>query len=642
MTLAGCWPTPTCEFARRRNSSWPSRGEEGWKTLVRIAGSNQKTLPRIHALWGLEQEPSTTGKPAVAVCGERSSPCSPTPTPRCAPRPPRSPAFSRKRRHLMGWSDLLDDPAARVRFFAAMALGKLGRADAVEPLLKLLRAMPTTIPICVTPPSWGWSDPASPPPGRTAVHDESPAARMGILLALRRPGGSGDRRVPERSRSPARARGGPGDQRRADHSGILEPRRGPALRNREPAALAPGAQRQFPARTGRYMPTRLAESAARSDLPVGARVLALEMLAEWARPSGRDQVMGLWRPIPPRSAQPRPTPCGPGWPRSFVRAPAAVRTAAVNAIAALAIKDGGSGLAAIVADRESPDTTRTAALKALDQLDDPRRIEAAQRRCSCRDIAAVPKPSACSPGSIRQRREAASRSSRTRDDRRTARCDRRARGNAGRRPPPRARRLARPAHRRPRSARDSARSDRGRQSTAGARRFRKSSRNTRRPKPRTIRWPPFARSSPAAIAQRGLSIFKTKAAVECIRCHKVKEPGGDLVGGEVGPELSAIGTRQTREYLLESIVDPNKQIAQGFESVILATSDGKVHAGVLRGEDDKEVRLMTAEGKLLTVPKQMIEDRKRGPSAMPGDLVQKLSKTELRDLIEFLASLKAR
>ena len=104
----------------------------------------------------------------------------------------------------------------------------------------------------------------------------------------------------------------------------------------------------------------------------------------------------------------------------------------------------------------------------------------------------------------------------------------------------------------------------------------------------------------------------------------------------------ALGDRRPsdRTYLLESIVDPNKQIAQGFESVILATNDGKVHAGVLRGEDDKEVRLITAEGKLLAVPKETIEDRKRGPSAMPGDLAQKLSKTELRDLIEFLASLK--
>ena len=49
---------------------------------------------------------------------------------------------------------------------------------------------------------------------------------------------------------------------------------------------------------------------------------------------------------------------------------------------------------------------------------------------------------------------------------------------------------------------------------------------------------------------------------------------------------------------------------------------------------------MTAEGKPVAVPKDTIEERKRGPSAMPADLVKKLSRTELRDLIEFLASLK--
>ena len=87
---------------------------------------------------------------------------------------------------------------------------------------------------------------------------------------------------------------------------------------------------------------------------------------------------------------------------------------------------------------------------------------------------------------------------------------------------------------------------------------------------------------------------------------------------------------------------PDRKIAQGFESVVLATSDGKVVTGVLRGENDKEVRLITAEGQPLTVPKEDIEERKRGPSAMPADLVTKLTKAELRDLVEFLSSLKAK
>jgi quinoprotein glucose dehydrogenase len=141
-------------------------------------------------------------------------------------------------------------------------------------------------------------------------------------------------------------------------------------------------------------------------------------------------------------------------------------------------------------------------------------------------------------------------------------------------------------------------------------------------------------------AQRGRMIFTTKVELECVRCHTVKDSSGELAGGAVGPDLSGIGARQTRTYLLESIVNPNKQIAQGFESVVLATSDGKVQTGILRGEDQKQVHLITFEGKLLDVPKDTIEDRKRGPSAMPNDLVRKLSKSELRDLLEFLMSLK--
>jgi len=141
---------------------------------------------------------------------------------------------------------------------------------------------------------------------------------------------------------------------------------------------------------------------------------------------------------------------------------------------------------------------------------------------------------------------------------------------------------------------------------------------------------------------RGMDVFTAKAEVACLRCHKIKAPAGEATGGEVGPELSDVGARQNRQYLLESIVIPDKQIAQGFESVVLATSDGKVHSGVLRGEDDKEVRLITAEGQSVIVPKDTIEERKRGPSAMPADLVSKLSKTELRDLIEYLANLKAK
>lgn len=61
---------------------------------------------------------------------------------------------------------------------------------------------------------------------------------------------------------------------------------------------------------------------------------------------------------------------------------------------------------------------------------------------------------------------------------------------------------------------------------------------------------------------------------------------------------------------------------------------------MLKSEDARDVKLITAEGQPIVVAKAQIEERRRGKSAMPEDLVQKLTKREIRDLVEFLAGLK--
>jgi quinoprotein glucose dehydrogenase len=136
-------------------------------------------------------------------------------------------------------------------------------------------------------------------------------------------------------------------------------------------------------------------------------------------------------------------------------------------------------------------------------------------------------------------------------------------------------------------------------------------------------------------AGTGRDIFLNKTEVACLRCHKVRGEGG-----EVGPDLTGIGAKQNREYLLESIVDPNRQIAKGFETVVLSLQNGTFRSGVLKAETPAEVRLITAEGQIVKVPKSQIESRETGKSAMPADVMKHLSKRELRDLVEFLANLK--
>jgi quinoprotein glucose dehydrogenase len=134
---------------------------------------------------------------------------------------------------------------------------------------------------------------------------------------------------------------------------------------------------------------------------------------------------------------------------------------------------------------------------------------------------------------------------------------------------------------------------------------------------------------------RGKAIFFERAEVMCVRCHVVAG-----VGGKVGPELTKIAAEKPREYLLESVVDPNKVIAKGFDTAVLTLDDGRTVAGIVKAEDAKELTLMTPEAKLITVDKSKIDDRSRGKSAMPQDVAKPLSKAELRDLVEYLSSLR--
>ncbi|MEI6235916.1 MAG: HEAT repeat domain-containing protein [Planctomycetota bacterium] len=132
----------------------------------------------------------------------------------------------------------------------------------------------------------------------------------------------------------------------------------------------------------------------------------------------------------------------------------------------------------------------------------------------------------------------------------------------------------------------------------------------------------------------GRKVFFEKAEASCIRCHKIGNKGGD-----VGPNLSDIGLRQKREYILESIIDPNKVIAPGFESAFVKTKDGQRLTGVVKKDDDKVLVLADGNG-LITIQKDNIDTRKTGQSPMPADIFKQLTKNELRDLVEYLANQK--
>ncbi|MGI9430148.1 MAG: c-type cytochrome, partial [Bythopirellula sp.] len=136
--------------------------------------------------------------------------------------------------------------------------------------------------------------------------------------------------------------------------------------------------------------------------------------------------------------------------------------------------------------------------------------------------------------------------------------------------------------------------------------------------------------------ERGQFVFFNKTETQCQRCHKV----GDRGSGNTGPDLSDIGHSKRRQYLLESIVTPNRTMAEGYRYAALLTDDGKQLSGRILEETPAAVHLEVEENKEIVIPKDTIEHRKVGLSAMPANLVEKLTPRELRNLVAFLAAQK--
>ena len=139
-------------------------------------------------------------------------------------------------------------------------------------------------------------------------------------------------------------------------------------------------------------------------------------------------------------------------------------------------------------------------------------------------------------------------------------------------------------------------------------------------------------------ASRGRKVFLENAAVSCLKCHKMGERGGS----EAGPQLAGVANRMPREGLLRSIVFPNAELAEGFETWILRFDDDSLLVGRILEEDESQLVVQAKEGEELVeweVPLEEVVERKRDVSSMPADLTEHLSRRELRDLVAFLATL---
>ena len=137
-------------------------------------------------------------------------------------------------------------------------------------------------------------------------------------------------------------------------------------------------------------------------------------------------------------------------------------------------------------------------------------------------------------------------------------------------------------------------------------------------------------------AERGRRLFYHQA-VGCARCHRIEDRGGNI-----GPDLSVITRSNSREKLMQSIVEPSREIAPQFVTHTVETTDGEIFSGLLESETkDGSITLTTVDGKGVFLPGKQIRARSTSKvSLMPEGLEQALSEREFLDLIEFLSSRK--
>lgn len=133
----------------------------------------------------------------------------------------------------------------------------------------------------------------------------------------------------------------------------------------------------------------------------------------------------------------------------------------------------------------------------------------------------------------------------------------------------------------------------------------------------------------------GQQVFYRQAP-GCFNCHRINGQGG-----EVGPDLSEIGTKFGKDGLLEAILDPSAGISPGFEAYTIELKSGDEAYGLLVSDTADELAIKDPKGIVTHIKKSDITSRRQlKTSLMPTGLQESMNPQEVADLLDYLASLK--
>ena len=112
-------------------------------------------------------------------------------------------------------------------------------------------------------------------------------------------------------------------------------------------------------------------------------------------------------------------------------------------------------------------------------------------------------------------------------------------------------------------------------------------------------------------------------------------------GVDLGPELSQIGRKYDRAKLLESILEPSKNIEPKYVTWMVETTAGQVLAGLLVRKDGNEIVIKDSQNKEHRIAMGDVENTYQlQHSLMPELLLRDFTPQQVADLLAYLASLK--
>ncbi|MFT4589031.1 MAG: putative membrane-bound dehydrogenase-like protein [Candidatus Binatia bacterium] len=132
--------------------------------------------------------------------------------------------------------------------------------------------------------------------------------------------------------------------------------------------------------------------------------------------------------------------------------------------------------------------------------------------------------------------------------------------------------------------------------------------------------------------EAGRRIFFGSKIGACFRCHVHNGRGTT-----VGPDLTRLGQGATKEWLLESILQPSKEMGPEYIPWIIRTKDGEEQTGLGLTKGGRVENYRDATGRRFGVKVEDIASREEtNVSLMPPGLAEAMTAEELKDLLAFL------